>query len=935
MTTGLKLELIVLLAIITAATTITLQSIQSIEHLSKENIQKYTQKAYLNEEQELKNYITIAFKTINLYYKTAAPKNDLQTKKLQQKVLSILSNMRFGENGYFWINDTTPKMIMHPTHPELNGKDLSNFKDSNGMKLFNEMVKVVNKKNEGIVTYFWPRDGYATAQSKRSYIKLFKPWGWIIGTGEYTDHIEKRIAKMKAKKQQEIDDLISRSVTISAMISLILILSVSFILKKAIISPIKKREIEAAILKKSAQEYRTLAENIPDPIFRYDTNAKRIYVNPAVERISGMSADELLGKEPTQKMLVSSKESELVKNSILKVVKTGKPDTVEVLFNAPDGKKIYYQDNHIPEFGPDGKVKSVLTIVRDITAEKILATQEEMFRTLAENSPDIIMRYDEECNRIYANPAFSEQTGIPKELVLNHKLDTQWNVYFKMLNMSVSEYQKKIKQIINTGESETISTESIILATGEYIAHEVKIVAERDTNGKIIGALAIGRNITERKNIEKRIEFMSHHDALTGFANRTLAKERAQQVIEQAKQKENKAAILFIDLDEFKTVNDSLGHSAGDAMLKMVAMRLQECIRVNDTISREGGDEFLIILSDINEKSEVERVANKLLQVFKQSFNVNNNMIATSASIGIALYPDDGKNFEQLFQSADAAMYKAKEIGKNNYRFYTQQMKDDLVGSFQIQNELKDAIQNKEFVLHYQPQIDLKQNKIVGVEALIRWQHPTQGMVYPVNFISIAESSGLIVQIGEWVLFEACRQAALWAEEGKNIVVAVNISAVQFKRGNLEKVVKNALHVTGLDPKYLELELTESILINDTENVLETVKTIKELGIKLSIDDFGTGYSSLSYLKRFAVDKLKIDQSFIRDLLNDKEDASIVKTIIQMAKSFNLRSIAEGVENKEVLAVIEKFGCDEVQGYYFAKPMALNEFENYYNNYRS
>ena len=938
MSTELKLQLIILLSILIASVTLTLQSIHSIRHLSEENIQRYTRTAYANEERELKNYITIALQTINLYYKNIETKNTQSLKEnelQQQKVLEILSSMRFGESGYFWIIDKKSRMIMHPTHSELNGQDLSAYKDSNGVQLFDQMVKIANQKQEGFLTYLWPREGYATDQPKRSYIKLFQPWEWIIGTGEYTGHIEKQIEKMKIKEHQEIDTLIIKSITLSTILSIMLILSVSFIIKKVIISPIMKREIEAEVLKKSAQEYRTLAENIPDPIFRYDTDAKRIYVNPAVEKISGMSADELLGKKPTQKTIVSAKDSELVKNSILKVVQTGKPDVVEVVFNAPDGRKIYYQDNHIPEFDSNGKVKSVLTIVRDITAEKMLATREEMFRTLAENSPDIIMRYDEEGTRIYANPAFSEQTGIPQELVKNHKPETQWGIYFKMLNMNASEYQRKIQQIIKTGESETISTESIILSTGQYIAHEVNIVAEKDTTGKIIGALAIGRNVTERKNIEKRIEFMSHHDPLTGFANRILAKERTAYFLTQAKQKGNKVALLFIDLDEFKTINDSLGHSMGDIMLKMVALRLEECITANDTISREGGDEFLIILSNINDTSEVESIANKLMQEFKQPFNLNNNLITASASIGIALYPDDGENFEQLLQSADAAMYKAKEIGKNNYCFYTQQMKDDLIGSFHIQNDLKNAIENKEFVLHYQPQIDLKQNKIIGVEALIRWQHPTQGLISPINFISIAESSGLIVPIGEWVMLEACKQAALWNKQGKNIVVAVNVSAVQFKRGNLNEIVKNTLQVTGLDPQYLELELTESILIHDTENVLNTIKTIKELGIKLSIDDFGTGYSSLSYLKRFAVDKLKIDQSFIRDLLNDQEDASIVKTIIQMAKSFNLRSIAEGVENSDVLEIIKQFGCDEVQGYHFAKPMALNDFETYYHNYIS
>jgi diguanylate cyclase len=428
---------------------------------------------------------------------------------------------------------------------------------------------------------------------------------------------------------------------------------------------------------------------------------------------------------------------------------------------------------------------------------------------------------------------------------------------------------------------------------------------------------------------------MAHHDALTGLPNRVLLKAKGEELLLQSKKDSQKFALLFIDLDGFKMINDSLGHTVGDSVLQIIAQRLLNTLRMSDTLSRNGSDEFIVLLPNITDMSEVVTITNQVIQKFKESFNINNQILSTTASIGIAVYPEHGVTFEQLLQNADAAMYKAKENGKNNYCFFTQQMKHNLVGLFKMQNNLKNAIKNKEFVLHYQPQVDLVENKIIGAEALIRWQHPLMGMIPPLQFISIAENSGLIVPIGEWVIYEACRQGAIWNKEGKEIVVAVNVSAVQFKRGNLLDVVKNALAVSKLDPKYLELELTESILINDTENVLETVKGIKELGIQLSIDDFGTGYSSLAYLKRFAVDKLKIDQSFVRDIINDKEDASIVKTIIQMAKSFNLKSIAEGVENGEVLKVLGEFGCDEVQGYHFAKPMVVEEFSNYYENIHS
>ncbi|MDY0322082.1 MAG: PAS domain S-box protein [Arcobacteraceae bacterium] len=1072
----------------------------------------------------------------------------------------------------------------------------------------------------------------------------------------------------------------------------------------SVVKDITERKIFEERLASKEREFRTLAQNANIPIYRYDKECRRIYVNPAVEKLSNKRVSDLLGKTPLESSLIHPDYNEALMTSLNKVLNTGENDAVELLFILPDGTKKYFLHHHVAEYNSLGEIESVLAIGHDITAQKELESREEMFRTLAENSPNIIMRYDGDAKRIYANPAFAKHTGIPLEQTFNNKPERQWGIYLEMLNMSAYDYQERVKKVFQTGKSDNFTVEWIRYHDGVKVAHDLNLVAEKDSKGYTLGVLAIGhditkkleierklkqsveftegvinaipdllfevdingvylnfwthddkllstykdsligqkisdvlsfestlvayeaineanihgisfgkvyglklndedkwyelsvskkangtflalardvterkltesslkeseqkfksltenlpdniarwdlegrylyinprhektlemtfedvvgkkmvelfgthtnvtqaleyvqkngeavfgilqsvrykngleeihevniipeldsngnmvsilgigrditkqiklqeelkiqkdfqdtllkgvakagmsvnvlengryiytnnielakeygyddnflqnrpdfletihpedkakvaqiyqkrlsgedvpttytirqinkkgetkehevsvvlipnthpvqtlvvnKDVTEQKNIEKRIEFMAHHDILTGLPNRVLLKDRAEMILLQAKRNIKKTAFLFIDLDGFKTINDSLGHSIGDMVLKVVAQRIQGCIRATDTLSRYGGDEFIVIIPEVNHKDEAESVSEKIISEFKKSFEINNQVLSVTASVGIAMYPEHGNNFEHLLQNADAAMYKAKENGKNTYCFFTQQMKHNLLGIFKMQNDLKEAIRNKEFILHYQPQIDIAENKIVGAEALIRWKHPAMGMIPPMNFISIAESCGYIVEIGEWVINEACHQCAIWNQNGKDIVIAVNVSAVQFKRGNLIEVVKNALHSSGLDPKYLELELTESILISDTDNVLQSVKAIKELGVQLSIDDFGTGYSSLAYLKRFAVDKLKIDQSFVRDIVKDKEDSSIVKTIIQMAKSFNLKSIAEGVENEEVLHVLKEFGCDEVQGYHFAKPMVASDFRDYY-----
>jgi len=427
---------------------------------------------------------------------------------------------------------------------------------------------------------------------------------------------------------------------------------------------------------------------------------------------------------------------------------------------------------------------------------------------------------------------------------------------------------------------------------------------------------------------EKNLTHLAQHDALTRLPNRILGSELVEQAIASSVRHQQLVALLFVDLDNFKDVNDSVGHSAGDEFLKQVAVRLREAVRHADIVCRQGGDEFLIGVTDISDTQGIAQVANQVLQRMQAPFHLRGLEILATCSIGIAVHPKDGATFEELLRHADLAMYQAKESGRNAYRFFDEEINTSIRENLHLISSLRQALAQNELVLHYQPVFDLHTNRLVGAEALVRWQNPKFGLVSPGLFIPAAEKSGLIVDIGQWVLQEACRQMQAWRQAGAPaLMVAVNLSAVQFRRGNVEAVIERALQQSGLDPTQLELEMTESTLIQDTEKFMQTLHRIKSMGIRLSIDDFGTGYSNLSYLQRFAVDKLKIDQSFVRHLLNGEKDVAMVSAIIHLAKSLNLTVTAEGVENEDTRAALEHMGCDQAQGYWFAKPMPAAQFE--------
>lgn len=440
------------------------------------------------------------------------------------------------------------------------------------------------------------------------------------------------------------------------------------------------------------------------------------------------------------------------------------------------------------------------------------------------------------------------------------------------------------------------------------------------------------RTRAEHEATQNKLEFLAHHDPLTGLPNRLLLRDRFDQATAIAKREQSSVSMLFLDLDNFKQINDSLGPDYGEQLLVRVVERLHGCIRETDTISRQGGDEFVILLTNMNDLGTIETVAQNILEAFAEPFKIDGYTVSATFSIGISLFPNDGSEFDILLKRANAALYSAKEAGRNTYRFFTEKMNTNALETMQLQGQLHNALENQEFLLHYQPQIDTVSGRIIGAEALLRWQHPDMGLIQPDKFIPLAERSGLIIPIGEWVLNEACRQAQVWRETCQlpPMVIAVNLSALQFKRGNIVETVTTALARSGLPASHLELELTESILLHDLEVAMKTLHGLKKIGVKLSIDDFGTGYSSLSYLKRLAVDKLKIDQSFVRDMVEDPEDAAIVRAIIQLGHILQLTIIAEGVENDDQLALLRDYGCEQIQGYLFSRPVPAEEFTRLY-----
>jgi diguanylate cyclase (GGDEF)-like protein/PAS domain S-box-containing protein len=552
-------------------------------------------------------------------------------------------------------------------------------------------------------------------------------------------------------------------------------------------------------------------------------------------------------------------------------------------------------------------------------AEQRLRESEERARAVAENSPIGIFLADPDGKVIYCNRAFHTILEVPFEEPLLER-------WFEFIHSADWERVLAVWQDFVHGLRPDYDIEfRFVTGLGERLTH-MRAAAIREGD-RLLGYAGTTEDITERRRAEEQLARLAHYDSLTALPNRVLFADRLGQAMIEADRHGRLVGVAFLDLDRFKNVNDTLGHDAGDQLLKAVAERLTGTVRKGDTVARLSGDEFTLILADMGHVDDAARVAQKVLDVFTQPFHIAGRELHMSASLGITLYPFDTTDVSGLLRNADIAMYRAKEHGRNTYRFYAADMMTKAVENLALENDLRHAVDRGELMLHYQPIIDCTTGEILGMEALVRWRHGTRGLIPPLQFIPLAEDTGLIVSIGEWVLREACGQCQRWQREFKRpLRVAVNLSARQFAQPPIARTVRRVLEDTGLDPTALELEITESVLLHHDAEKLESLRALAEMGVTLSIDDFGTGYSSLSYLKRFPIDALKIDQSFTHDIPDDADDAALARAIITMAQSLGLKTIAEGVETQAQFEFFRSERCDAAQGFYFSKPLPAEEF---------
>lgn len=588
----------------------------------------------------------------------------------------------------------------------------------------------------------------------------------------------------------------------------------------------------------------------------------------------------------------------------------------------PDGDIRWIEVTAEPEFNDTGKPTHCFGTAQDITERKHAETTLSKLTLAVEQASNSIFITDLDGTIEHINKAFTRVTGYTAREVIGK------NPRILSSGKNPPSTYKEMWTLLSQGKEwrgELINRDKF---GNEYI--EASLISPiHDNTGKVINYLAIKDNVTEKRQADERIKQLAYFDQLTGLPNREQLNQCFEYTLALSKRNDSSFSLMFLDLDHFKNINDTLGHSVGDKILMETAKRLKSVLRGNDTLSRTGGDEFILLLPDTDEESARD-VAVNLLQLMSHPCHVDQHELVSTLSIGIAMYPEDGKDFETLSSNADTAMYRVKNDSRNGYCFFTEQMQAHSARSLKLVNALHSALKNNQLSLHYQPQLSLKDGHIIGAEALLRWHHPEMGMVPPAEFIHIAEISGQILEIGEWVIRTAVNQLKKWIDKGlPPFVMAVNLSATQFRHPNLPEMVSQILDEAQLSHKYLELELTEAVMMDNPDTAIKVMNNFYDLGIHMSIDDFGTGYSSLSYLKKFKTYKLKIDRSFVTDITQDPDDKAIVLAIINLAKSLGILTIAEGVETADQLAFLRQHGCDEVQGFYLSKPLSAREFEPY------
>jgi diguanylate cyclase (GGDEF)-like protein/PAS domain S-box-containing protein len=660
-----------------------------------------------------------------------------------------------------------------------------------------------------------------------------------------------------------------------------------------------------------------------NPIVVKDEHHRFIIMNDAACKCLNRRRVDLLGK--TDFDIFPEETARRFRESDKEVFRHGGPLEYEGFYPVPDGPAPWMFVRKSAFTRANG-TRVIVVAMTDITArrktEAALLQSERRFRDIAEAGGESVWESDPQGRFSYLSRRVEQILGYPPEQLLGSSL----------FDLFPAGKQEEIQQWVQQHETADGGFQNLetrfITKSGEIRWLRVNGIRIHDDGGGFTGWRGTASDITQRKQAEERITYLATRDPLTELTNRTLFRSRLSDAIEAAERKTESLAVMFLDLDRFKTINDSLGHHIGDLMLKEVARRLLECVRRTDTVSRLGGDEFIILMEGSLNESDVAAVARKIIKSLSRPIFILDYELHTSCSTGVAFFPKDGESVDALLKHADLAMYAAKERRRGSFQFFTQEMNQRVSQRHRLESALRIALEGNEFLLHFQPQVDIRTGAVVGAEALVRWHHPKQGLILPGEFISVAEETGLIRPLGEWVIRAACEQSKRWQEAGfTSLKMAVNVSPGQFVDPTLfGESLRSILSSSRLDARFLELEMTEGLLLqNSTEN-LAALKLFAEWGLRIAIDDFGTGYSSLAYLKQLPVDSLKIDRSFVKDLPSSTDDAAIVQAIIAMAHHLNLRVVAEGVETEKQLEVLREMGCDEYQGFLFSKPVTAEHF---------
>jgi diguanylate cyclase (GGDEF)-like protein/PAS domain S-box-containing protein len=679
-------------------------------------------------------------------------------------------------------------------------------------------------------------------------------------------------------------------------------------------------------LKESVEKYRTLVETTQDFVWEVNQDNVFTYCSPQVREILGYEPDELLGRTPFD--LMPAEETEQVYRRFREIRGRGMPfSSLQSVSLHKDGHEVVLDASGAPFFDAEGRLLGYRGIDRDISARKraedYLRESEKRFRELIEKLPNVAVQgYDRERRIIYWNDASARLYGYSAADAMGARLEDL--IVPESMRAAVVEAVQgwyEHGREIPCGELELRRKDGTPVAV--YSSH---VMLKRDSPSPEMFCIDV--DLTEQKRAQAELRRLATYDQLTQLPNRYLLNSDMAHRITEAQRFGQRLALLFIDLDNFKVINDSLGHDTGDALLRQVASRLSSLLRKYDTLARFGGDEFVLLMPRVQETSEVATVAEKIVRQFSQPFKLEGQEFFVTTSVGISVFPDDGKEVGELMKHADAAMYRAKDAGRNRYRFFTQAINDELRRHQQIAGRLRTALTNREFTLHYQPQVDLQSGAIRGCEALIRWLPPNGEPISPATFIPVAEKSDLINRIGEWVISEACRQKAEWRRKGYgDIRIDINLSGRQLAFNDIFPLLYTALGRHGLTPKDIGIELTENVLIQADKVILGGLRRLREEGMQIAIDDFGTGYSSLSYVKRFPVTALKIDQEFVRDAPRDKDDRSIMEAIVAVGHSLGLEVIVEGVEHSDQHLLVQQMHCDLAQGFFFYRPMQARSLE--------